>query len=156
MCCSPPLEGSRRILAQCIKRLGEWMHSPSPRGPDYSLLFIGSRRRFPLYRHPHGGLGEERGNHRQSLCVKGQEERYMRLWSRFEAKGYISSLTLSECSLFLLYRIAQVKLSHLNISNQHNTTQHNSSHQSKSSFRNTYLWAGLPSPRNSTRMPVAR
>jgi len=47
----------------------------------------------------------------------------MRLWSRFEAKGYISSLTLSECSLFLLYRIAQVKLSHLNNSNQHNTTR---------------------------------
>jgi len=47
----------------------------------------------------------------------------MRLWGRFEAKGYISSLTLSIRSHFFPYRIAQVKLSHTNATTQTKTTQ---------------------------------
>lgn len=65
----------RRILAQCIKRLGEWMRYPSYRSPDYSLLFIGSSCRFSNSHTPHGVPGQSGENNPQSRCVKGQEER---------------------------------------------------------------------------------
>jgi hypothetical protein len=60
--CSSRIERSRRILAQCIKRLGEWMHYPSYSGPDHSLLFIGSHSRFSRFPTPPWGTGIERGN----------------------------------------------------------------------------------------------
>jgi hypothetical protein len=77
----------------------------------------------------------------------------MRRLNRFGAKGYINNLTLSMCALF--FCIASLKSSYRIPTLQLNAIQLNPSHQFKSSFRNTYLWAGLPSPRSSTRMLVA-
>jgi hypothetical protein len=69
MCCISPAETSRIILAQCIKRLGEWSRYPSYRSPDRSLLSIGPTLPF-LYTMTYRGTpwGRERGNHTQSLC----------------------------------------------------------------------------------------
>jgi hypothetical protein len=68
MCCISPAETSRIILAQCIKRLGEWMHYPSHRSPDCPLPSIGQPCRFPIpprnSTHPMGyGAGKP-----QFLC----------------------------------------------------------------------------------------
>jgi hypothetical protein len=78
----------------------------------------------------------------------------MRRWGRFEAKGYINNLTLSICYRF--FCIASLKSSYRIQTLQLNSNQSKPSYRFKSSSRNTYLWAGLPSPRSSTRMLQAR
>jgi len=76
MCCISPAETSRIILAQCIKRLGEWSRYPSYRSSDRSLLSIGPTLPF-LYTMTYRGtpMGYESGETIHSRCVKGQEER---------------------------------------------------------------------------------
>lgn len=66
----------------------------------------------------------KRGLTIHSCCVKGQEERYMRPLSRFEAKGYINSLTLSICSLFSVSHRSSQAIA----SQRYNSTQLNSTH----------------------------
>ena len=76
ICCISPAETSRIILAQCIKRLGEWSRYPSYRSSDRSLLSIGPTLPF-LYTMTYRGtpMGYESGETIHSRCVKGQEER---------------------------------------------------------------------------------
>jgi hypothetical protein len=42
------------------------------------------------------------------IALEGQEERYLRHWSRLQAKDYISNLTLSRSTPYFLYRITHL------------------------------------------------